>query len=197
MNHEPKRRKIDLLWAVIIIMPLVSVAAALLVYILTSDTASPVPSAPTAAPVSTGYALQGQSAPNFELERLDGEGTLRLSSLRGRVVFVNFWATWCEPCRRELPALQSFSQQQQSRTAPVILAVNIGETPQQINSYLEALGISDLPVLLDSNLAVSDRYQVVLYPSTFVIDPAGTVVDFHLGEITLDELNAYAAEHSA
>lgn len=197
MNNEPKRRKIDLLWAAIIIMPLVSVAAALLVYILTSDTASPLPPAPTAAPVSTNNTLRGQPAPNFELEQLDGEGTLRLSSLRGRVVFVNFWATWCEPCRRELPALQTFSSQQQSRTSPVILAVNIGETPQQISSYLEELGISDLPVLLDSDLAVSDRYQVVLYPSTFVIDPAGTVVDFHLGEITLDELNAYAAEHSA
>jgi thiol-disulfide isomerase/thioredoxin len=111
------------------------------------------------------------------------------------MVFVNFWATWCEPCRRELPALQAFSQREQTSNAPLILAVNIGETPEQIAPFFDELGISDLTVLLDTNWGVSDLYQTEVYPSTFVINPAGTVVDFHLGEITLDDLEDYVAEH--
>jgi thiol-disulfide isomerase/thioredoxin len=165
--------------------------------VLTSDNAAPVPSplAFTPIPITTDHALEGEPAPNFELARLDGEGTIRLSSLRGRMVFVNFWATWCEPCRRELPALQAFSQSEQGSNAPLILAVNIGESPEQITPYFDELGINDLTVLLDSNWSVSDLYQTEVYPSTFVIDPAGTVVDFHLGEITLDDLEGYVAAY--
>ena len=188
--------KLDPLWLVIIVMPLLSIAAALLTVILTSDP-PPVVSLPTGTPTPVESALVGQPAPNFELVQLDGEGTTRLSSLRGRVVFVNFWATWCEPCRRELPAFEAFAEQHTGSSAPIILALNIGETAETINNFLDEIDVDNLNVLLDSSFSVNAAYNVSFYPSTFVINPAGEIVDFHLGEITLENLNDYIAEHSA
>lgn len=192
---EPKRR-IDPLWIVIIVMPMVSIVAALLVLVATQDPGLPNFDRPLPTVVPVAHELEGKVAPNFELARLDGTGTVRLSSLRGRVVFVNFWATWCDPCRRELPTLQTFTRQNSGRTAPVILAVNIGETAEQISSFLSEVEVQLPYVLLDSDLSISNTYKADLYPSTFVIDPAGVVADFHLGEMTLDDLNHYVAELS-
>lgn len=187
------QRRSNLIWIVIIVIPLLSVMAALLIWAATSQSGDS--KLPPATPTRVARGLTGQIAPNFELARLNSEGTLRLSSLRGRVVFINFWATWCEPCRRELPALQAFTESQQGRNAPIILAVNIGETPAQISTFLIELGVEHLNVLLDHDFSVSDRYKAVLYPTTFVINPAGVIADFHLGEITLADLNRYVAEY--
>jgi peroxiredoxin len=182
-------RKINPLWVVIIVLPLVSVAAAVGVYVATQEQpAANVQVGPT--PTITS-ALIGEMAPNFELATLDGN-VVRLSSLRGRVVFVNFWATWCEPCKREFPAFQAFEVQNDNA---VILAVNQGETAEQIQTFLDEVGINDVTVLLDSDFRVGDSYQTNYFPSTFVINPAGIVAAFHVGEITLDDLNEYTAEY--
>ena len=176
-----ERRRLNPLWVVIIVMPLVSVVAALLVLVATSDTNSSNFDQPSPTLIPIRHALEGQVAPGFELARLNSDETMRLSSLRGRVVFVNFWATWCAPCRRELPTLQAFAEAHSGRDAPVILAVNIGETPEKINDYLTEVGVELPLVLLDSDFSVSDAYKANLYPSTFVIDAAGRVTDVHLG----------------
>lgn len=189
---DAARRGINPLWLLIMLMPLSAVLLALAVYLYTEDrAASPQPVMRLITPTPYEHPLVGQMAPNFELPALDG-GTMRLSSLRGRVVFVNLWATWCEPCRREFPAFEAFSAQQDEA---MILAVNQGETPEQVRRFLDELGVQQVPTLLDAGLTTSAAYDIDLFPSTFVISPAGTVAAFHLGEITLDELHQYTAAY--
>ena len=190
------RRKINPRWLAIILMPLVSVTAAILVLVATSESGLQDFDRPSPTLVPVEHELVGQAAPNFELARLNDDAPLRLSSLRGRVVFVNFWATWCEPCRREMPTLQTFGEANQGRAAPVVLAVNIGDTVAQINDFMAEINVALPYVLLDYDFSVSDTYEADFYPSTFVIDPAGHVAAFHLGEITLDDLDGYVADLS-
>src|SRR5690606_1256881 len=126
-------RKINPLWIVLIVMPLVGVGAAFGVYLAPQERPAAVVEV-TAGPTPTIVSeLVGQMAPNFELAALDG-GTVRLSSLRGQVVFVNLWATWCEPCKREFPAFQEFEAQDNNNAT--ILAVNQGETAEKIQTFL-------------------------------------------------------------
>ncbi|MBZ0301301.1 MAG: redoxin domain-containing protein [Anaerolineae bacterium] len=185
MNADSRRN--FRLWLTLLLMPLLSLAAALWVLVATQDRQRIVP-LPAAGPTPTvDQPLLGERAPNFELPTLDG-GTLRLSSLRGRMVFVNFWASWCDPCRREFPAFEAFAAQQADA---LVLAVNVGETPGQIRTFLDEVGAHSVRVLLDVDFQVSGAYHADLYPSTFVVDPAGMVTAFHLGEITLADLNGY------
>jgi peroxiredoxin len=184
----PSRNRL-LFWLILIALPLLSIAAALLVLLLTDSRSPETVTQANASPTAYTHPLIGQMAPNFELAALDGD-TVRLSSLRGRVVFLNFWATWCEPCRREFPAFESFGAQQSDA---VILTINQGETPEQVTAFLEEIGVADVPVLLDSDFQVGDGYATDYFPVTFVIDPAGVVRDFHLGEITQGDLTAYTA----
>lgn len=152
---------------------------------------TPLP-APTIAPLPTARPILDQPAAAFELERLGG-GTERLSAYRGRVVFLNFWATWCEPCQRELPAFAAFAAEA-GDTGPVILAVNVGEPAEQITTYLTDSGIDGLTVLLDTRLDVYTTYEVQVMPTTYVIDARGVVRARHLGELTLEALRQYVAE---
>jgi thiol-disulfide isomerase/thioredoxin len=181
---------------VFLLFPVLGILAAIITAVLngTSPGVAPVfTPAPVALP--TEFSLINQPAPNFELLALDGE-RYRLSSYRGRVTFVNFWATWCPPCERELPAFQQFTQAQPTGGA-VILAVNVGEPSDQILTYFKQRSISGLTVLLDTNLDVFDAYAVQdKLPTTFVIDRGGVVRYKHLGEMKLDDLNAYVKELS-
>ncbi len=131
--------------------------------------------------------LVDKPAPNFELAALDGTRQ-RLSSYRGRVVFVNFWATWCEPCKRELPAFEQF-QAQQGKDGAVILAVNVAETSETINQYFTEQGITGLEVLLDANQDVSEAFAIDRFPTTYVIDAAGVVRYKYYGEMKLADMD--------
>ena len=173
------------------LIPLLGMIVALFMLISSGGANSSIP--PTPLPVTQAVSrLAGRAAPNFELTTLHGS-SIRLSSMRGRVVFVNFWATWCEPCKREMPAFQSFMQAQ-ADDGPVILAVNIGDKPEDIQKFLKDNNVSSVPVLLDSEYTVQTAYGADLFPTTFVIDPAGVVRDMHLGEMTIGDLNRYVTE---
>lgn len=170
------------------LVPLLAISAALLMLISSSGTNGSTP--PTPLPVTQAVSrLAGRAAPNFELASLDG-GSIRLSSMRGRIVFLNFWATWCEPCKREMPAFQRFMQEQAGDKA-VILAVNIGDKPEDIQKFLDDNGVSGIPVLLDTEYRAQTAYSANLFPTTFVIDPAGIVRDMHVGEMKLNDLTGY------
>jgi peroxiredoxin len=178
---------------IFLIFPIIGIVAALAVFASSGGTGSDTP--PTPAPVTLADpSLIEQPAPNFELEgRRNNE--FRLSSYRGRVVFLNFWATWCEPCQRELPAFADFNAEQGDDGA-IVLAVNAGETVEQVDAYFEDHHLKNIPVLMDSDLAVYDLYNIQLLPTTYVIDATGVVRHMHLGELTVEDMSAYLADVS-
>ena len=115
---------------------------------------------------------------------LDGK-PIDLKELRGRVVLVNFWATWCEPCKEELPALLKLKEQLAGRPFELV-TVNYGEFPDKINQFLARSGIQ-LPVLLDTQNEVSREWKVGGLPMTFLVDAHGRVRYYVFGERTWNE----------
>jgi len=117
----------------------------------------------------------GQQAPDFELQTLSGE-TVRLSDFRGKRVMVNFWATWCPPCRAEMPDMEKFYNAKDVE----ILAVNLTDTETSIGAIENFVDEFELtfPILLDSNLDVSFLYKIQPIPTTFMVDSNG-IIRFH------------------
>ncbi|MEA3337703.1 MAG: redoxin domain-containing protein [Chloroflexota bacterium] len=120
-------------------------------------------------------------APAFTLNTLDGE-QLELADLQGQPVVLNFWATWCGPCRAEMPELQRLHEQL-SRAGVVVLGVNQNETPDIVSRYREGLGI-DFPTVIDQRLRVSREYAVNSIPTTFFIDRDGVIQRTFIGPMT-------------
>lgn len=113
-----------------------------------------------------------QPAPEFALE--DTERKLwRLSSLRGQILVVNFWATWCPPCRRELPSLEALHRKVAAKDV-VVLGIDAGETWDAVNGYMMELKPAiTFPILTDDRGEVMRAWQVKALPTTFVIDRQG------------------------
>jgi peroxiredoxin len=122
--------------------------------------------------------LEGQTAPDFALKSATGEN-LRLSEYRGDVVMVNFWATWCGPCRQEMPLLDELYSRY-GRVGFSLLGVNIDDNSSKAMNMVSELGVS-FPVLFDSRKEVSELYQVNAMPVTVLIDREGTVRYVHHG----------------
>ncbi len=122
--------------------------------------------------------LTGQPAPDFSLKSATGEN-LRLSEFRGDVVMINFWATWCGPCRQEMPLLDELFTRYQ-RVGFNLLGVNIDDDSRRAMKMIEDLGVS-FPVLFDENKEVSKLYQVEAMPVTVIVDREGTVRYVHQG----------------
>lgn len=129
----------------------------------------------------TGQVLAANTsgpAPDFTLKSRSGEN-IKLSELRGQVVMINFWASWCGPCRQEMPILDQLYQ----RYEPMgftLLGVNVEEDSAAAEKVLREIPVS-FPVLYDSKNQVSENYQVRAMPSTFLIDRDGKVRYLHKG----------------
>jgi len=119
-----------------------------------------------------------QSAPDFTLRSADG-APVRLAEQRGQVVMVNFWATWCAPCRIEMPHLARLYDKYRAAGFQ-LLAVNIDDDPRQGAAAAQRLGLK-FPVLLDPDKAVTRRWDVGTMPSTVLIDRDGRVRHVHQG----------------
>jgi peroxiredoxin len=117
-------------------------------------------------------------APDFTLRQIDGPN-LRLGEQRGRVVMVNFWATWCGPCRVELPHLQRLSDRYRA-SGFTLLAVNIDEDPAAARALAGKLGLK-FPVLLDTDKKVVGAWDLNAMPATVLIDKDGRVRQVHRG----------------
>jgi cytochrome c biogenesis protein CcmG/thiol:disulfide interchange protein DsbE len=129
---------------------------------------------------SSGPVAAGEMAANFTLKDLKGD-TVSLSSLRGKVVFLNIWATWCPPCREEMPSIQSLYEKFRGRKDFVVLAVSQDtEGFKAVAPYVEKNGIG-FTVLLDPENKVGEEYDVSGIPETFIIDRDGRIVAHHLG----------------
>jgi len=141
--------------------------------------------------------LAGQSAPDFALKSSSGEN-LRLSEYRGDVVMVNFWATWCGPCRQEMPLLDQLYSRYQ-RVGFSLLGVNIDDNASKAMDMVSELGVS-FPVLFDTGKEVSRLYEVEAMPVTVLIDREGTVRYVHHGykpgveETYLDQIRSLLRE---
>ena len=141
--------------------------------------------------------LEGQQAPDFALKSATGEN-LRLSEYRGDVVMINFWATWCGPCRQEMPLLNELYNRYQ-RVGFNLLGVNIDDDSSRAMKMATELGVS-FPVLFDSRKEVSKLYEVNAMPVTVLVDREGNVRHVHHGykpgyeEKYLDEIRSLLRE---
>ena len=122
----------------------------------------------------------GGATPPLELSDLDGK-THRLADYRGRAVLVNFWATWCEPCRAEMPSFERLRAALESQRVTV-LAVNLAEPEARIRRFLETMPLR-YPVLLDRDGTTARAWQARVLPATYVIAPDGKIRYRHLGEL--------------
>ncbi|MBX3619026.1 MAG: TlpA family protein disulfide reductase [Rhizobacter sp.] len=130
------------------------------------------------APLALAAATVGAPAPDFTLRVLDGPN-LRLQEQRGKVVLVNFWATWCGPCRKEMPHLNRIADKYRS-AGLVMLGVNVDDNVRNAAEVAAKLGVK-FPVLLDTDKRVSKLYDLNSMPSTMVIDRSGRVRYVHRG----------------
>jgi peroxiredoxin len=122
--------------------------------------------------------LAGQPAPDFALKSSAGQN-MRLSEYRGDVVMINFWATWCGPCRQEMPLLDELYSRYQ-RVGFNLLGVNIDDDSSRAMDMINELGVS-FPVLFDATKEVSRLYQVDAMPVTVIVDREGNVRHVHQG----------------
>ncbi|HEY4688489.1 MAG TPA: redoxin domain-containing protein [Anaerolineae bacterium] len=153
---------------------------------------SPTVSAPSATPtpppaLATGINV-GELAPDFTLNDLDGS-PVRLSQFRGKAVVLNFWATWCPPCRIEAPALQASYTRYRDREV-VVLGVDAQEDAATVRGFASEFGLQ-YPLVRDTDNSIAAQYQVVGIPTTVILDSEGVVRARHVGPLTEQQFAAY------
>ena len=164
VTKSKPNEKYNPLWTIIIVLVVVVTLVAVTVTVLTAT-------APKVATV-------GQPAPDFTLKTADGK-QVSLSQFKGKPVIINFWATWCPPCRLEMPALEEISHQAADKGF-VLLAVNQEEDAKTVTSFLTQNHYDYLSVL-DLDGSVSTKYQVSGIPTSIFVDANGIVRDMHSG----------------
>ena len=159
-------------------------------------TSTPVAITPTTAPTfpaqTTDLPVKPQKgflAPDFTLPNIDG-GQVTLGDLRGKIVLVNFWATWCPPCRAEFPVIQ---QAYQNSDDLVVLAVNLQESAEVVRPFIQEQSVTFF-VLLDEQGQVTSTYQARGLPTSFFLNSEGIISAVHIGELSADQLNNYLAQ---
>jgi thiol-disulfide isomerase/thioredoxin len=165
-QHSKKAQQQLWIWAVMAV-----IAIALLVVALT-----------------TSSGTQSGDAPNFTANTLAGE-TITLNDYRGKVVMLNFWATWCPPCRAEMPSIQAAYDQYEDRGF-VVLAINNSEPASQITPFANTLDLG-FPIVLDTSARLQQIFGIQGYPTSIFINAEGNVYATHTGMITPDQLTTY------
>ena len=152
------------------------------------DTASGVASLPS----SSGVLKVGDPAPDFKLKDLENND-VALNDFHGQPVILNFWATWCAPCRIEMPELQAAHEKYRDDDL-VILALNQDESPETVRSFFyDQFGLTFTPVL-DVDQLVAEQYDVFNYPSTFFINGDGVITAIHRGPVLQSQIDGYLAD---
>jgi len=146
------------------------------------------PGGPTLTPAPA--AVVGAPAPDFTLTDIAGND-VTLSQLKGQVVLINFWATWCGPCRVEMPAIQRRYEAFKDRGFTV-LAVDFDEPLTEVSAFARSLNLT-FTVLLDPGGVVNDLYHMRGYPSSFIVDRSGLITKLHIGLMTEKQLDNYLA----
>jgi peroxiredoxin len=134
----------------------------------------------------------GRALPDFNLPDLDGK-MVRLSDYRGRPVLINFWATWCPPCRAEMDDLEAFYYDHQ-KEGLMILAVNSGESRDIAAEFAQELGLS-FTVLLDEDFTISDQWLINSLPTSILVDRDGVVQVIHVGLFSAEQMDEELLPH--
>ncbi len=135
----------------------------------------------------------GKPAPDFELQNIQGE-TVRLSDYRGKPVLVNFWATWCAPCKLEMPNFQKYYAKYPGQFE--ILAIEYGEPQDTVERFVEDMGLT-FQILSDPDAKVHALYRFLGYPTSYVIDSGGVLRFQHVGLMNESALDKYLTEVGA
>jgi thiol-disulfide isomerase/thioredoxin len=130
----------------------------------------------------------GAVAPDFRLQDLNG-ASVSLGDLRGQVVVLNFWATWCGPCQAEMPMIQESYNDGEF----AVLAINFDESIDKVQGFVNEISLS-FPVLLDPGGKIQELYRVRGYPSTYFVDADGVIQFIHIGEMSKANLDSYLAQ---
>lgn len=136
----------------------------------------------------------GSTAPDFNLPSLDGS-TIKLSDYLGRPVWINVWASWCPPCRAELPDIMAVSREYATpaetaaNSGLAVILISIGETAETVRRYVETTKIQ-LPVIVDQEYRITENYRVSGLPTHFFIGPDGHLKDFAIGGLKPQAMRA-------
>lgn len=136
---------------------------------------------------------KGQKFPDLVLESLDGD-RIAFSSFAGKPIVINFWASWCEPCKEEMPLFEAVYRQQNADV--MVLGVNYNEPANVIRRFIEERQIT-FPILLDMDGKVAERFQVFGFPTTYFVDGEGVLRAAHVGQLNEALLNSYLREIGA
>ena len=186
-----------------IVIAVVTVTLLILAGCTSATTSPPATPYPTPAPVTfipptllptrspTPDPLLDLPVPDVTLAGLDGD-PIRVRAFEGEIVFINFWATWCEPCKEELPELQALHDERGTDGIRVIAVTNPdeGQTEASIRAFVDATNLT-LTVALSSDAALYDQFGVAQIPMTVIIDRAGIVRFRHIGALHDHDAAAY------
>lgn len=136
----------------------------------------------------TALRISKTKAMDFKLKDLNGK-EVSLSDYKGKKVFLNFWATWCPPCKAEMPEMETLYQETKDSDL-VILAVNLDEDKDTVQKFISS-NKYNFPVLLDTDNIVASKYGVVSIPTSFFIDKEGNIADKHIGAMTIKDMKNY------
>lgn len=142
----------------------------------------------TSQPISKSP-LVGKPAPKFSLKTLDEKSDVSLQQLLGekKILLINAWASWCYPCQQETPDLIAMSKKYAGEVQFVGVNMTSDDSVSAAKKFVQKYGIT-YPVLLDLKGTFSHNYQIIGYPTTFILDPNGTVVNIHMGLLTKDQI---------
>lgn len=149
---------------------------------------------PSSEPASQTIGIQkGNIAPDFELLTADGK-PIKLSDLRGQKVIVNLWATWCPPCKAEIPDMQAFYEENKDKGV-VILGVNLTSTENSVDdvaAFTKAYGMT-FPVVLDVDKEVANQYQAISIPTSYMIDSKGVIREKFIGPMDQEQMENFVS----
>lgn len=133
--------------------------------------------------------MRGFTAPRFELQDLEGR-TVKLEDYADKIVFVNFWTSWCGACKEELSIWAEENREIAQDSDVAIISINVGESREKIKEFMDNNGIN-ISVLADDRQSVAEKYGISAFPTTFVLDRGGVVYDICTTKLSGSEIHGY------